>query len=443
MDEEQKKEDEFEDDDAMEEHLTNFGDYEKLPEGMYERIKKQAERTKQSMHEVTEEFFAYIKKHYDCDDPYAEDEDLLIDWSEGAFVTLARSSGGGDSQTWVGCFVGIADKKADRLEFIRKSQIRDFTKDPAQMLDTGKLGVYQSQNGKWIINTSQGDVVTDQPSDEIPTLGFKADDQYVCMLSKNGKPYNYIRMGRYAYFLGNELGKFVNEGSVELWRVDLTNDSVDMNIDIGRPCKFNARGARENAPEAYRDIVEVSNDFTITYTDDFVDEDVRPLLKPSIYWTNTEFHDLYVPLDDLIEAHSAKSRTFTGRDGKQATAGPLVITKGTVARLNSEPKDNEWDQLGFNYALSLTSTDVDYEVKGWVHGACGQQCAPFTAGWGEDKVEYAERSTVMVFGRLGLNLYEGKTYPRLNVLGVFADPRRIRQRASGGNTSVGQFGGDE
>ena len=433
MNEEQKNEDEFED--SIEEAT--------LPEGMIEQIKKQAERAKQSVEEVTEQFIAYIKQHFNCDNPYEEDEDLLLDWSESAFVTIARSSSGGSAQTFVGCFVGIADKKSDRLEFIRKAQIRDFTKDEAQMLDTGKLGVYQPQDGKWVINTSKGDVATDQPSDEIPTLGFKANDQYVCMLSRNGKPYNYIRMGRYAYFLGNELGKFTNDGNVSLWRVDMTNDSVDMNIDIGRPCKINVRGARENAPEAYRDIVEIGNDFSITYTDDFVGEEIKPLLKPSVYWTNTEFHDLYVPLEELLEAHSANSREFVGRDGKKGTAGPLVITKGTVDSLNSAPKDNEYDQLGFNYSLSLTSTDLNYAVKGWVHGACGQQCSPFTAGWGEDKVEYAERSTVMVFGRLGTNLFDNKTYPRLNVLGVFADPRRIRQRASGGNTSVGQFGGDE
>ena len=57
---------------------------------------------------------------------------------------------------------------------------------------------------------------------------------------------------------------------------------------------------------------------------------------------------------------------------------------------------------------------------------------------GEDSFPYAERSTVFVFGRIGLKTRDGLTTPKLTVFGVYADPRRSR-RMTGGDTAREQF----
>jgi hypothetical protein len=85
------------------------------------------------------------------------------------------------------------------------------------------------------------------------------------------------------------------------------------------------------------------------------------------------------------------------------------------------------------------SSSITGDVQCWIAGAVGNLTQPFVAGWGEEAFEYAERSTVLVFGRLGMKEYNGIVSPKISVMGVFADPRRSRQRATGGDTGVGQF----
>ena len=135
-----------------------------------ERIKAQAERTKKSVEEVTETYLSYIKDEFGCDDPYSEDEDLLIDWSESAFVTQRRSGSGsaGTGVAFVGCFVGIGDKKNDRMDWRRRRAIEDFSNDPAQAIESGRLGVYTEADGKWRLLTSGDPVDTDQSTSEPP-----------------------------------------------------------------------------------------------------------------------------------------------------------------------------------------------------------------------------------------------------------------------------------
>ena len=54
-------------------------------------------------------------------------------------------------------------------------------------------------------------------------------------------------------------------------------------------------------------------------------------------------------------------------------------------------------------------------------------------------VGWAEKSTVLVCGRIGMSVIEGETIPKLNVFGVFADIRRIRKRRDGGDMGASQF----
>jgi len=426
-----------------------FVDNKTLPDGVIERIKAQAERTKKSIEDVTQEYLKYIKDEFSCDDPYAEEEDLLLDWAESAFIVMRRSGSGssGSTTAFVGCFVGVGDKRADRMEWRRRRAIEDFTNDPAQIIESGRLGVYAEQDGKWQLLTSSDPVLTDQPTNEAPLHGFKADGKWVTFVTTMGqRPYPSVRMGRYLYFLGNEEGEFVNNSNISLWRVDATDDAADAEYQIGRPCRIQVRLPGEKVSENFKDVLGTSMNFldTIEYTDAFVNEDVRPLLKPTVLWLNGDFHDMYVPIAELGEAYDTRSRSFEGRDGNTGTAGPLVFTKGTVSRMSSEPRASEYDQEGYNYSLSLSHGTLTDDVTGWISFGSARGGDPFSAGWGEESYPYAERSTVLVFGRIGMRVSDGKARPKLNIFGVYADPRRGRRRADGGDTGLDQFkDGDE
>jgi len=82
-----------------------------LPSGVIDRLKAYAERVSQPLADITKQFVENIATEYGCTDPSSEDEDLLVDWAEQLVVETRRSSGGGNSrlQTWVGCFLGVAD----------------------------------------------------------------------------------------------------------------------------------------------------------------------------------------------------------------------------------------------------------------------------------------------------------------------------------------------
>ena len=124
MSEEWNEEDEFVDADSTEEVSQT------LPDGVMERVEA-----------VTEQYLNYIKDEFGCENPYEQDEDLLEDWAESCFVVHRSSGGGGGGVTFLGSIIGIGDKKNDRLENLRALYIREFSNDPAQMIDSGRLGV--------------------------------------------------------------------------------------------------------------------------------------------------------------------------------------------------------------------------------------------------------------------------------------------------------------
>ena len=87
--------------------------------------------------------------------------------------------------------------------------------------------------------------------------------------------------------------------------------------------------------------------------------------------------------------------------------------------------------------MSLSSMNGDVDC--WIPGAVGIMSNPFQAHWGEQAFDYAENSTVFIFGRLGMKDRDGLLSPKITVMGIYGHPRSCRKRASGGNTGVGQF----
>ena len=78
---------------------------EDWPEEVMKRFQMQAERTSESVEKVTQSFIQHITDTYACDDWRVEDEDLLLDWSEGFFTADRRSTvscSGSNLVTYVG-----------------------------------------------------------------------------------------------------------------------------------------------------------------------------------------------------------------------------------------------------------------------------------------------------------------------------------------------------
>ena len=181
----------------------------------------------------------------------------------------------------------------------------------------------------------------------------------------------------------------------------------------------------------------------INYTDEFVDPDMRPDLRAERFWVNEDFHGHYVELDELTECYEANKQALSNGEGY---FGPIVLTKGFVVRMSTEPMSSDMDQTGRNFNMDLSSMalqqahgDDRAEVRLWIPGAIHDLTHPFEFHDGAGWAEYAERSTVMVCGRIGLRASGDHFVPKLNVLGIYAIPNRARRRQGGGDTSLSQF----
>jgi hypothetical protein len=148
-------------------------------------------------------------------------------------------------------------------------------------------------------------------------------------------------------------------------------------------------------------------------------------------------------LDELVEAYENGKQEMSNGEGH---FGPIVITKGFVARMTTEPTASEYDETGRNFSMDLSSMalqqaygDSRAEVRLWIAGAVYDLTHPFEFSDGSGWVEYSERSTVLVCGRIGLRLHEDNYVPKLNVMGIYAIPNRARRRQSGGDTGLEQF----
>ena len=162
-------------------------------------------------------------------------------------------------------------------------------------------------------------------------------------------------------------------------------------------------------------------------------------------------HNSFVELDELSEAYD--ERKIQGSNGNYY--GPTIITKGYVSRLNKEPSDNEYDQTGRAFRLSVTSPSVQRkygrdssmsEVTVWVPGRVYDDSHPFEFkdNYGEWQ-PYAEKTPVIIFGRVRMSVYNDQTTPSLTAFGIYVPSRTARPGAKGGDTSIEQFrnSGDE
>jgi hypothetical protein len=348
---------------------------------------------------------------------------------------------------FVGCFVGVDAKRTDRRANLVSRAKRDFTLDPEKAIGSGFAGHYVKKDGAWFLNGKGGSTKTDVSLDELPEHSFTADGERICLLAQSGKPKAMSMMGRWYYFLGAPEGNFTDDGAIQLWRMDMQGEDADCIVRIGEPCRVIGR-ANPDAKEGWKDVLNTSmgTKDNIVYTNDFVDENKQSLLAAFKFWCDIELHPYHTNLEDLVEAFESGSRTFT-MGGEQARSGPIVLVKGQVNRMSTEPRDSEYDEDNRSYSLTLTNAaltsrygkKMQSDVMCWVSSACHDLTNPFIFYEDDEALPYAEKSTVLVCGRVGIKRVDGTDVPNLKVMGVYADRRRIRRRETGGDTSEKQF----
>ncbi len=419
-----------------------------LPDEVKERIQKHSERTGEDFDTVKSFYLNHIKEHFNCDNWENEDEDLLIDWTESAFVQTRRGGTSGGGSTYVGEFLGVADRSDNRGTGLINWLIRTFRESPNDFFATGN-GHYKKVDGNWVIKTQETEIPTGVSVEQEPPYGIHVGgSDYIVFVSRAGNPYSRDEMGRYSWFLGNEKEKFL-EGNISLWRVDLKGEDTQRAIRIGEPCVIQVTPPRED-DEYRKDVLDTKEGFVdnINYTDNFLSDDEKHLLKPSNFWVNNSYHELFVPLEDLWEAYSANATEWSSSDGRSGLSGPLVTTKGRITRMSHEHRDSDYDEDGRSYSFQISSqalestqgvgrgSEVYCNVGSAVHDLTNIFCYRDDDG---ELVEYAEGTVLYIYGRIGMMRNNGEEYPKLTVFGVYANPRLSRKRMSGGNTDPSQF----
>lgn len=439
--------------------LMTQGEEGKLPEEVLDRLRWYAEQHSISEEEATKAFLDYIEEHLGIVNTREEDDDFLVDAAE-TFVVERRvmSTPGGNAIELVGCFIAVEPKIRDKREQVRRNALHAARENLSDAIDRGIVARAFVEDGVWMLEKATGIVASTQErfvEDEDPWFLIREGRMSLALLQDNpewarhGEPISPFLYSRTYRFYGNTPEAFEDE--ILPLRVDVsgsTEELVSQAVAFGKPCRIKVRPQPETVNEGWKDMYRAANNFfaNVEYTVDFVPEDDRAYLKGDVLLPGM---DCYVgDLTDLMDVYRSQSETIAGFD---SPVGPLVCIKGKVTDINRSGYETEWDPSGINYTMRISSFALQREypndmfrrdVSVRVHGFLGNECNAFDYEGREGWKPYAVKSTVFIYGRLGLRaLDDGSEVPTVRALGIFAPPRLAIPGGEGGDTSLSQFGG--
>ena len=419
-----------------------------LPADVLERLEGYAERMGIQVGEAANQFKGWLAKEFSVDDMFSEDPFYLSQWSE-QFVIETRNLGGSSSsgretETYVGMFVGIEDSERDNRESVRDRALNVFRSNSDRAINENLIGVLTAKEGVWHINGKATNERVD--GSNLPWFGFEHGDMILCLMNKKGdqvKPMAPTSVSRTAYFLGSP----EKSNTIQLWRVSLSGKSMNADYEKWTACKIQVIPPSQEG----RNTLYTNRNFheTVEYTDKWLPEHLRKEFTPERLLVNDNMHKEFADLSELVEIHSErKVTTATGN-----TVNPVVITKGYVSLLNKEPMNSEYDQTGRSYRMNITSLGLQSRkgrdstassVTIWIPGRMNDEEHPFEFKNKDGEWQgYAERTQVIVVGRLRLRPYNDEMQPSLGALGIYVPPRTARPAGGSGSTSTGQFGGEQ
>ena len=430
-----------------------------LPEEVKERLRWYAEQHSVSEDEAAKQYLDYIEEHLGIVNPNEEDEDFLVDAAE-TFVVERRvmQAPGGSTVEWVGCFIAIEPKIRDKRANIREQALSEARKDLTNAINGGKIARAFVEGGVWMLEKANGIVASTQErfvEGEDPWFLVRDSGMTLCLLQSNpdwarhGEPIAPSLFSRTYRFYGNEPEMYADD--MQAIRIDVggaTEEDVSKAVRIGQACKIQLR-PQGTVTEGWEDSYRAANNFfaNVVYTDDFVDESDRQYLKGEILMGGM---DSYVAdLTELMEVYQNQSEKVSGYD---TPVGPLVCIKGKVTDINRTGYETEYDPYGKDFSMRVSSFQLQREFANdmWrkeitvrVHGFLGDECHAFDYEGREGWKPYAIKSTVYIFGRLGVRATDEGQVPAMKAMGIFVPPRLAIPAGEGGDTSLDQFGGGE
>ena len=414
----------------------------RFPAEVVERLEAYAERVGISLEESKERFVRYCEDEFEADmDDVLSEEDWAIDLSESFFLSSrTQRASSAQGTKLVGMFVGAEGRVGDRNQGLKKAAISRFEEDPVAAIESGWIGRYKwlDDEDRWVVHTKAA-VVDATGSREEPDFGFRCNGDWLCLLG-GGKPRPASNNGRYYLFIGNTEDMF--ESDIRLLKIDSKGADLDVELRYREPCVVNVNAQRDNLPAFLHNVFETRIGWAdnIEYTDTFVGEELRHLLKPEKFLKNKQMHDYYVELADLVDAyHKGKETSSTGKQ-----YGPTVITSGTVVRHNAEAREGS---AGDYYLVALSSAALEHQlgdglqsevpvfIDEQVVNLTDSFHAPFKDGMGR----WAEQSRVFVCGQISVNVRDGREEARINGTSIMGIEGRCRRWRDGGNTDLSQF----
>jgi hypothetical protein len=428
-----------------------------LPEEVKERLRWYAEQHSVSEDEAAKQYLDYIEEHLGIVNPNEEDEDFLVDAAE-TFVVERRvmQAPGGSTVEWVGCFIAIEPKIRDKRANIREQALSEARKDLTNAINGGRIARAFVENGVWMLEKANGIVASTQErfvEGEDPWFLVRDSGMTLCLLQSNpdwarhGEPIAPSLFSRTYRFYGNEPQMYADD--MQAIRIDVggaTEEDVSKAVRIGQACKIQLR-PQGTVTEGWEDSYRAANNFfaNVVYTDDFVEESDRQYLKGEILMGGM---DSYVAdLTELMEVYQNQSEKVSGYD---TPVGPLVCIKGKVTDINRTGYETEYDPYGKDFSMRVSSFQLQREFANdmWrkeitvrVHGFLGDECHAFDYEGREGWKPYAVKSTVYIFGRLGVRATDDGQVPAMKAMGIYVPPRLAIPAGEGGDTSLDQFGG--
>jgi hypothetical protein len=420
------------------------------PESVISRLKPYAERTEKTFEEAIREFTDFLRAEYNIENPKAEDEFYLGQWAE-QFVIPTRNLGpmtsGGKTVTWVGHMIGLDEYINDMRANVMSGALSVWEQDSNRAIEQKYLGVVTAKDGNWCVNGEPTKETIE--GGKLPWFGFEHDDRILCLLNRNenseyiGTPIAPTSLTRTIYFLGNLEGDGF-DSQIKEWRINVSGENMEAQYELHTPCSVQVRAPKDSLKD---NRLYTNRDFckTIIYGDGFVSDDMKIELQADRFLPNDRIHNAYAELDDLMEAYDERKIP----NPKGGYYHPYAITKGYVSRMNKEPSDSQYDQTGRSYRLSITSLALQArygkdgggaEVTVWIPGRTYDDSHPFE--YKNDKGEwqsYAERTQVIIYGKIRLSEFNGVTSPSLTAYGIYVPPRTARPGATGGDTNLNQF----
>ena len=416
-----------------------------------ERLKWWAEKHNKTLDDATGDFFTYLKMELGVDDFSNEEDDFLIDAAE-TFVVERRVMSGTSSANateLVGYFVGVDPKMRDGQQRKREPAVQAAMENLDGAMQLGLVARAYTEDGVWMLDKGEEQVKTDEPADEIPWFLYEENGLKLAILQNNpewsryGEPITPYRWQRTYYFFGNEKDNFLDDQ--RLLRITVTSSDPDNWFvpQLFSECTLKVRAQSANVKPEWADTYNAfALPGAIKFGNDFVDEQLRTVIRPDklIPESSNYVKDLSL----LAEVFETKQEVIPGYN----PVGPLVFVRGKVSDMRKEARESEWDPIGHDYSMSISSFDLMRTFNGgmrqnlpcYIHGLLGDEGHPFEVATDEGWKPYAVKSTVVVFGRLSVRVTDDGPQPAIKTFGVFAVPRLAIPAGEGGETSTSQYG---